>query len=480
MKRPSFSPPASDAVPPVGPVEVLGLDAAATMSFAVEQRRRRDAAAAEELRAITHWADLHRVEGDEVGSIDPDLVEMLFPAGSGDSVLGREGELRLAGQGAFAVTEFAVCQLAAAFGMSEHAARAYVGQGLELRDRLPRLWQRVMGGELPAWKALKIAEQTIPLTASAADYVDRHLAPFAQKMSFTRIMRTVEAAIDRHDPETAAERAAKAAEGRGVWIDHDTGGNEGSDGTSEIRGIVNTPDAVAFDAALDRVAGALAALGDLDRDQVRRAKAVGVLADPQLALDLTNGRPGDGAEAGRLPARRKRQRPTIHVHLHTDAVTGVVSDATTGNGTGHLARVERFGARSLEAVQQWLADLAPGAQVTVTPVVDLTEHIAADQHEAPDRLRNQVTERDDSCRFPWCGRQGVFDLDHIEPYVDPDEGGPPGQTNTHNIARLCRFHHRVKTHGGWTYQRDPSGSVTWTSPLGRVYTVDEHGTYPRT
>ncbi len=45
-----------------------------------------------------------------------------------------------------------------------------------------------------------------------------------------------------------------------------------------------------------------------------------------------------------------------------------------------------------------------------------------------------------------------------------------------NLARLCRFHHRVKTHGGWDYERTHDTEVTWTSPLGRVYAVDEHGT----
>ena len=445
------------------------------MAFVVEQRRRRDLTAAQELRAVTHWADLHRVEGDEVGALDPEVAAMLFPPGAHDSLLGREGELRLAGQGAFVVTEFAICQLAAALAMSEPAARAYVGQGLEVRDRLPRLWDRVMGGQLPAWKALKIAEETIPLTSAAADYVDRHLAAFAHQLSFGRIMRTVEAAIARHDPDTAADRARKAAERRGVWID------DAADGTSAIHGIVNTPDAVAFDTALTQVAGALEALGDLDPDQVRRAKAVGILADPQTALDLTTGSASTGTGTGtgtdpHMPQTRKRRPgPTLHVHLHTDAITGM----RAGDGTGHLARVDGFGARTLDTVQQWLADLAPGAQITVTPVVDLTEHIAVDAHEAPDRLRTQITERDHFCRFPWCGRRGVFDLDHIDPYVDPDDGGPPGQTSTANLARLCRFHHRVKTHSDWTYQRDPCGSLTWTSPLGRIYTVDEHGTYPR-
>ena len=58
-----------------------------------------------------------------------------------------------------------------------------------------------------------------------------------------------------------------------------------------------------------------------------------------------------------------------------------------------------------------------------------------------------------------------------------DHGGPPGQTATVNLARLCRFHHRVKTHSEWDYRREPDGSLTWTSPLDRTYTVDHHGTY---
>jgi hypothetical protein len=43
---------------------------------------------------------------------------------------------------------------------------------------------------------------------------------------------------------------------------------------------------------------------------------------------------------------------------------------------------------------------------------------------------------------------------------------------------LCRFHHRVKTHSDWDYRREPDESLTWTSPLGRRYTVDHHGTRP--
>jgi hypothetical protein len=62
-------------------------------------------------------------------------------------------------------------------------------------------------------------------------------------------------------------------------------------------------------------------------------------------------------------------------------------------------------------------------------------------------------------------------LDHIEPFVSPDDGGPPGQTNPANLAPLCRRHHRAKTHSRWTYTRDSDGSYHWTSPTGEAYTV---------
>ncbi len=44
--------------------------------------------------------------------------------------------------------------------------------------------------------------------------------------------------------------------------------------------------------------------------------------------------------------------------------------------------------------------------------------------------------------------------------------------------QLCRFHHRLKTIGDWTYHLTHDTVLTWTSPLGRRYTVDETGTRP--
>ena len=74
---------------------------------------------------------------------------------------------------------------------------------------------------------------------------------------------------------------------------------------------------------------------------------------------------------------------------------------------------------------------------------------------------------------------GSYRFDDPDDRADPGGRPPPGQRNTRNLALLCRFHHRLKTHGGWTYQRANDTVLRWTSPIGRCYTVDEHGTLPR-
>jgi hypothetical protein len=118
------------------------------------------------------------------------------------------------------------------------------------------------------------------------------------------------------------------------------------------------------------------------------------------------------------------------------------------------------------------------AQVTVKPVIDLADHIHVDAYEVPDRIAEPVALRDVTCVFPWCNRparrlhpdQHPCDCDHVVPHTS---GGP---TCTCQLAPLCRRHHRLKTHGGWTYTVLEPGSYLWSSPHGYQFLRDHTGT----
>ena len=187
-----------------------------------------------------------------------------------------EALVALAGPGAPEVAEFAPAELAAALGVSTFAGQALVGDALELRHRLPRLWGRVVDGTVQAWRGRKVAERTRGLPAEGAAWVDGQVAPFAHKIGLGRALDVVEAALVRFDPEAAAAKAKSAAESRGVWC-----GDEATDGIREISIRADGLDAAAFDDTIGQIADVLGRLGDTGRVDVRRAKAVGVVADPQ-------------------------------------------------------------------------------------------------------------------------------------------------------------------------------------------------------
>ncbi len=68
----------------------------------------------------------------------------------------------------------------------------------------------------------------------------------------------------------------------------------------------------------------------------------------------------------------------------------------------------------------------PGHPVTIRPVIDLNEHIQVDRYEVPDRLDQQVAERDLTSVFPYGTPAGYwYHVDGTGP-VDLGHHGPPG------------------------------------------------------
>lgn len=67
--------------------------------------------------------------------------------------------------------------------------------------------------------------------------------------------------------------------------------------------------------------------------------------------------------------------------------------------------------------------------------------------------------RDGGCVFPGCTRPpGWCDAHHLTSWLDG------GTTDLHNLALLCRRHHRLHHHAGWTIQPAATGGWTATHP----------------
>ncbi|MEP9361362.1 DUF222 domain-containing protein [Nocardioides sp. CN2-186] len=335
---------------------------------------------------------------------------------------GTEDELAIAGPGAPLVAEFCVAELALALGMSTDAGKRYLGDAVETRYRLPKLWSRVMRGEVPVWKARQVATRTIGLSEDAAGFVDTHVAPVAHRCSYAQIDRAVDHARDLYDPDEAEARRAEQTEHRNVTVRL---GDVTTDGLVYIEATTDLADALAFEAQLSTKAHDLLEHHPHLPLDVRRSMALGHLGD---------------ASSREL---------VIHTHHDTSSTDGLVRV----DNTKSWITVEQLG--------EWCQQ--EHTRVTIRPVLDLNEHLHTDRYEPTDRLREQVIQTHPTCVFPRCERPSRrCDLDHITEW-------PEGATDSLNLAPLCRGHHRLKTHGGWTYTRTGHRTFDWTSPHGITY-----------
>ena len=369
-----------------------------------------------------------------------------------------EEMLPLAGDGAPLVAEFAPAELAAVLGWQTETTQVLMGDALELRSRLPRIYDDVQELRLSVPLARFVAEQTRDLSRGAARVVDRMLRGGGKLTR--RVIRQVVDDIRLHeDPDRAVAAEENALAARRVEV---LPGR--TPATAEITGQVDTGDGIAFDQALSRVATMLGELGDTDDFEVRRARAVGILADPEGAVALLAGHPGTTAMA----------RPgAADLVLRMDLAA--LADLAVRQITGPVT-VDRWGTATTDLITSWAAAwLGPDTKITLRPVLDLTDPDtipAVDGHDPPQQMAWYVRLRDPHCVFPGCTRPSHrCDLDHIDPYLPLDEGGPPGQTHPDNLAPLCRKHHRAKTPGRWHYRRLPDGSHHWTTPTGRTIDV---------
>jgi hypothetical protein len=357
----------------------------------------------------------------------------------------REVEQAIGGDGTPLIASACVASFATALGVSTRTAMQLLSDSLDLFYRLPRVWARMEAVEIAPWRARKIAAATHALSHKDAGYVDAQVAGIADSCGPARLERLVAEATARFDPVEQAQVEDDAKAAWGVRLDDYQGLRWA--GTSRMEIIGDTP-------TLHRFRDLLSA----------------------------------GAHDQLDPGRPAAEHPSLD-HRMVAALNSLIS-ATTGVPTKAyvhldyadlpdplaLGAVEKLGPLTVTTLKHWLGT----SRFTLQPVLHTGRTDALDYHDPPAWMRELVILRDRTCVFPYCSQSSRdCDLDHIEAYVEMDDGGPPGQTRPDNLAPLCRGHHRAKTHHGWTYLRNSEGSYTWTSPHGRRFTVAPGGSVIR-
>ncbi|MFC7496599.1 MULTISPECIES: HNH endonuclease signature motif containing protein [unclassified Nocardioides] len=399
------------------------------LDAAAEATRAETLAAARRFELAAAWAEAHPAPVE-------DLVDEIVDE-AGVLIMYGDQPLTIAGEGAPQMAEFAVAEFAAACGLSTFQGRALIGSAVEAKHRLPDIYVRTISGQVPVWKVRRVTDRTHRLTAAAAAQVDAELAPILGSCSFAQIERAVEAAAAEADPEHAEDTRLEPHNAPHVQVRFHDAHLYG--GRVPFFGLLDYPDALAFEATVQAKAGELAdEHPDLTLDE-RRALALGRLTPTT----------GTGAAS-------PTKEIVVYAHYTPEDRHGIVD-------------VERLGATTLEQVAEWCTQSA--TKITVRPVLDLDLEIGTETYRPTPRQRDQAVLTCPTCVFPGCGRHARgCDLDHIIPF-DPDNPDG-GKTTSWNLAPLCRLHHRLKTLGFWTYRRLTRTSLEWTSPSGRTYLVD--------
>ena len=227
------------------------------------------------------------------------------------------------------------------------------------------------------------------------------------------VMKSIEAYILKRNQE---EEACRCGEDGGVTRSSNLCHHHNQEGATEwsiLSADMKRADALTFIASQ-----ALASIADDVRPH-RRPITISVAIDLPTLLGLAEN-PGQLAGYGAIPASVARR-------LAADGTwQRFVSDPTTGN-------------------------LLDFGREKYTPPQELVDYLLA---------------RDRICRFPGCRRTGQSsDIDHAHSW----ESG--GETNPANLGLLCRRHHRMKTHGGWSLESNSDGSCLWKSPKGKSFFV---------
>ena len=336
--------------------------------------------------------------------------------------------------------EAASTEIRAALCLTRRAADTQLGLAVDVKERLPRVWEMLRGGEVDVPRARVLVEGVAHLGVETAREVVERVAGEVSRLTTGQLRARLQRLCIDTDPGEAKTRFEASVSERRVVVEVSV------DGTAHLSGMDLAPERVmAVSERINRLARRLRGGGETrSMDQLR--------AD--VFLDLLEGR-----------GTHRSGRGVVEIRVDAVTLAGLAESPAELGGYGPVIAdiARRVAADNTDAEWRYVLTDPVSGEITATGITRRRPSAAQ---------RRLIEARYPTCLFPGCrmpARQ--CDLDHRIPWA---QGGP---TLCRYLGPGCRHDHVTVRHRiGWTYRRLPNGDHQWTSPLGHTYTTS--GTPP--
>lgn len=359
------------------------------------------------------------------------------------------GEVADEGGGAFgSVDDEEREDVATALRLSPTAAQNRIDVARVLVAHLPNTISALATGEISAAHATVIAKETATairngLSEEAVFRVEQTALAHAEFHTPGQVATKVKTTIAKLAPEEFEEIVDRARDTRRVSCYPE------ADGMATVVAILPAEDAQTIMKSIEAYILKRNQDDELDAEwsmlsaDMKRADALTFIASQALASMADDVRP--------------HRRPiTVSVAIDLPTLLGLAENPGQLAGYGAIPASV---ARRLAADGNWQRFISD-------PTTGNLLDFGREKYTPPQELVDYLLARDRICRFPGCRRTGQSsDIDHAHSW----ESG--GETNPANLGLLCRRHHRMKTHGGWSLESNPDGSCLWKSPKGKSFFV---------
>lgn len=335
-------------------------------------------------------------------------------------------------------------ELAAALRITESAAGDLMALAEALVHRYPAALASLGRARMTERHAQILVGELDAASPATRDAVVGRAVALAEEQPVGSFRRMLKALIATEESVTLAERHAQALTRRRVVVEHV------EDGMAWLHAFIPSVEAHAILGRATAMAKVLVAEEgeERTRDQLR----ADVLCD--LLIE---------GEAAAHPASARGIRATVAVTVPVLALLGCDDGKSIAP-----AVVEGIGPIPRERARELCGGVEGWMRILTHPETGAVLSVGREQYRPPEALRRLVRWRADRCMAPGCGMPASrCEIDHTIAW----EAG--GGTSVGNLAPLCKGHHTVKHHGGWTVRQidDSGGAIEWISPAGRRYVV---------